>query len=80
MPRAPIYVLAVISFGLVAFGMFYEIPLKWPLWATTLYNGVNAAGWGPVVFSLAVTVFFMDFLDKTYFFTGFFAESTKKIF
>jgi len=75
MPRAPIYVLAVISFGLLAFGMFYEIPLKWPLWATMLYNGVNTAGWGPVVFSLAVTVFFMDFLDKTYFFTGFFAKS-----
>merc|ERR1711907_432771 len=65
----------VFFFGLLAFGMFYEIPLKWPLWATMLYNGVNTAGWGPVVFSLAVTVFFMDFLDKTYFFTGFFAKS-----
>merc|ERR1712003_96384 len=75
MRRAPIYVLAVICFGLLVFMIFYDIPSKWPLWATMLYNGVTTAGWGTVVFSLAVTVFFMDFFDKTYFFTDFFAKS-----
>merc|ERR1711937_274270 len=75
MPRAPIYVLTVICFGLLVFMIFYDIPSKWPLWAIMLYNGVTTAGWGTVVFSLAVTVFFMDFFDKTYFFTDFFAKS-----
>ena len=75
MRRAPIYVLAAICFGLIAFEIFYETPVNWPLWATTLYHAVTTAGWGAIVFSLAVTVFFMDFFDKTYFFTDFFAKS-----
>merc|ERR1711937_225109 len=75
MRRAPIYVLAVICFGLLVFYIFYDIPSKWPLWATMLYRIVTGAGWSTVVFSLAVTVFFMDFFDKTYFFTDFFAKS-----
>merc|ERR1711937_666689 len=66
MRRAPIYVLTVICVGLVAFAVFYEIPSKWPLWASTLFNGVATdGGWCTVVFSLAVTVFFMDFFDKS---------------
>jgi len=76
MRRAPIYVLTVICFGLVVFAVFYELASKWPLWASTLFNGVTTdGGWCTVVFSLAVTVFFMDFFDKTYFFTDFYAKS-----
>merc|ERR1711937_666864 len=76
MRRAPIYVLTVICFGLVVFAVFYELASKWPLWASTLFNGgTTDGGWCTVVFSLAVTVFFMDFFDKTYFFTDFYAKS-----
>lgn len=74
MRRAPIYVLAVICFGLVVVDIFFAT--SWPLWVKMLYTGViTRGGWGTMVFSLAVTVFFMDFLDKTYFFTDFFAKS-----
>jgi len=75
MPRAPIYVLTVICFGLIVVEIFLQTMVNWPAWGYTLFHALNQAGWGPVVFSLAVTVFFMDFLDKTYFFTDFFAKS-----
>merc|ERR1711937_707954 len=76
MRRAPIYVLAAICFSLIVVETFVISTSSWPLWGRILYTAVTTdGGWCTMMFSLAVTVFFMDFLDKTYFFTDFFAKS-----
>lgn len=46
-----------------------------PFWARLLYAGYFGCGMCPMWISLAVTVFFMDYVDKNYFFTDFFAKS-----
>jgi len=74
MPRAPIYGLAVVGFGLIVAMTFFGTSL--PIWGLGVYYSVTCnGGWCTMVFSLAVTVFFMDFLDRAYAFTDFFAKS-----
>jgi len=74
MPRAPIYGLAIVCFGLIV--LMTVFGLSWPNWFLGFYYAVTCGGgYCTIVFSLAVTVFFMDFLDKVFVVTDFFAKS-----
>jgi len=46
-----------------------------PAWVETVWRAFFHGGICPVFFGLAVTIFFMDFVNKKYFFTDFFAKS-----
>jgi len=46
-----------------------------PAWVETVWKAFFFGGICPVFIGLAVTIFFMDFVNKKYFFTNFFAKS-----
>ena len=72
--RLAIYLWAIISI-LGIWAVFAAKLLLLPFWSMTLIQGLVIVGQCGVSISLAVTVFFMDYVDKSYFFTDFFSKS-----
>ena len=74
--RLAIYLWAIISAtSYIIFSVFGEDSAVIPFWYRMLITGLLYYGQCGVSISLAVTVFFMDYVDKSYFFTDFFAKS-----
>jgi hypothetical protein len=71
--RVVIYLLAIIS--IISDAVAIVLTPLLPFWAYNLYAGYFCCGMCLMWISLTVTVFFMDYVDKNYFFTDFFAKS-----
>jgi len=77
MNRTLIYSFTIVTTAPVVAGrwLYFEEGIA-PFWSIELFSGLTfAGGFFAVSWSLSVTVFFMDFMDKKFFCTDFFAKT-----